>query len=251
MNVALRLYPLTRYQPHLVIITVLEALRYLNHEPDYRIFSPRFGGRHIDSIPRMSRLRSTNYENNPKCYRQHCLNTSLLYELCRKPYHVEEENDDSAPRETLSYAFSGFLTATLDSNSISEDSACEPAGSSVVTRSNMSGMNFHVPSAFLPKQKARKGHCWLPSNVMEVFDNGNWCWLCARCPRIRAPVHSDSSTKNMNLHLAGSHGVTKEYPDCGQNISSIAGESRMVVAIGRTVAPRVQFNSDIFKQLRF
>jgi len=92
------------------------------------------------------------------------------------PLDIEEENDDSAPSETLSSAPSGLLTTTLDSNSISEDIAREPSGSSVVMRSNMSSMNLDVPSAFLPKRKARKGHCWLPSNGMEVFDNGKWPW---------------------------------------------------------------------------
>jgi len=53
----------------------------------------------------------------------------------------------------------------------------------------------------------------------------------------------------MNLHLAGSHGVTKEYPDGGHNVSSTAGESRIVAAFERTVAPGLQFNSDMFKQL--
>jgi len=97
------------------------------------------------------------------------------------PLDIKEENDDSAPSEALSSALSGLLTATLDLNSISEDIAREPSGSSVVIRSNMSSMNLDVPSAFLPKRKARKGHCWLPSNGMEGFDNGKWRWRCARC----------------------------------------------------------------------
>jgi len=94
---------------------------------------------------------------------------------------MEEENDDSAPSETLSSAPSGLLTATLDSHSISEDVGRNASGSSVVMRTNMSSMNLDVPSVFLPKRKARKGHCWLPSNGMEVFDNGKWRWRCARC----------------------------------------------------------------------
>jgi len=85
---------------------------------------------------------------------------------------VEEENDDSAPSETLSSAPSGLLTATLDSNSISEDIVREPSGSSVVMRRKMSSMDLDVPSSFRRKRKARKGHCWLPSNGLEVFDNG-------------------------------------------------------------------------------
>jgi len=68
-------------------------------------------------------------------------------------------------------------------------------------------------------------------------------------PRGRAPVYTNSSTKNMNLHLASSHGVTKEYPDGGYRVSSTAGESRIVAAFRRTVAPGLQFNSDMFKQL--
>ena len=92
------------------------------------------------------------------------------------PLDIQEENDDSAPSETRISAPSGLLTATLDSNSICEDIARDPSGSSVVMRSNMSSMNLHVPSAFLPKRKARKGHCWLPRNGMQVFDNGKWRW---------------------------------------------------------------------------
>ena len=53
----------------------------------------------------------------------------------------------------------------------------------------------------------------------------------------------------MNLHLASSHGVTKEYPDGGQQISSASSESRIVAAFGRTISPGLQFNSDIFKQM--
>jgi len=45
----------------------------------------------------------------------------------------------------------------------------------------MSSMNLNVSSAFLATRKARKGHWWLPSNGMEVFDNGKWHWRCARC----------------------------------------------------------------------
>jgi len=70
------------------------------------------------------------------------------------PLDIEEENDDSAPSETLSSAPSGLLTATLDSNSISEDIARESSGSSVVMRSNMSRINLDVPSVFLLKRKA-------------------------------------------------------------------------------------------------
>jgi len=68
-------------------------------------------------------------------------------------------------------------------------------------------------------------------------------------PQGRAPVYTGSSTKNMNLHLASSHGVTKEYPDGDYHVSSTAGESRIVAAFGSTVAPGLQFNSDMFKQL--
>ena len=68
-------------------------------------------------------------------------------------------------------------------------------------------------------------------------------------PQSRAPLYTDSSTKNMNLHLAVSHGVTKEYPDGGYAIASTVGESRIVAAFGRMIFPGLQFNSDIFKQM--
>ena len=53
----------------------------------------------------------------------------------------------------------------------------------------------------------------------------------------------------MNLHLAVSHGVTKEYPEGGQQHSTASSESRIVAAFGRTISPGLQFNSDIFKQM--
>ena len=68
-------------------------------------------------------------------------------------------------------------------------------------------------------------------------------------PRGWAPVYTNSSSKNINQHLASSHGVTKKYPDGGYRVSSISGESRIVAAFGSTVAPGLQFNSDMFKQL--
>ena len=94
---------------------------------------------------------------------------------------IDAENDDSAPSDTLSSAPSGLLTATLDSQSISDNIVVEPASGSVVMRTSMSTMHLDVPSAFLPKRKARKGHCWLPTNGMEVFDKGKWRWRCVRC----------------------------------------------------------------------
>ena len=53
----------------------------------------------------------------------------------------------------------------------------------------------------------------------------------------------------MNLLLAGWHGVPKEYPDGGDDISSTADECGIVAVLGRTVAPGLRFNSDMFKQL--
>ena len=67
--------------------------------------------------------------------------------------------------------------------------------------------------------------------------------------RSRATVYADSSTKNMNHHLATSYGVTKHCPEGGQHIQSTVSKSRIVAAFGCTLPPGLQFNSDIFKLL--
>jgi len=67
-------------------------------------------------------------------------------------------------------------------------------------------------------------------------------------PSHRAPMYTDSSTKNMNQHLAYNHGVSKEFPDgaSGLEQSHMAGQSRIEAAFGRTPLPGIRFNSDIF-----
>jgi len=192
---------------------------------------------------------------------------------------IDLENESSNQSESLSSAPSGLLTLTYGSDS-SEARGNQPGGESSATiTGDISGMHLNVPDAFLPKRKARKGYCWLASNGTEVFEKGKWRWRCARCksllpcitlvnseynyqpclliiskmpvlgPRSRAPVYADSSTKNMNHHLATSHSVTKNCPEGGQHIQSTASESRIVAAFGRTLPPGLQFNSDIFKLL--
>ena len=68
-------------------------------------------------------------------------------------------------------------------------------------------------------------------------------------PPRRTPIYSDSSTKNMNQHLASHNGVNKEYPDGGQEKSCASSASRIEAAFGRTPAPGIRFNRDIFKEM--
>jgi len=68
-------------------------------------------------------------------------------------------------------------------------------------------------------------------------------------PPCRAPIYSDSSTKNMNQHLASHHGVNKEYPDGGLEKSHAASASRIEAAFGRRPAPGIRFNCDILKEM--
>ena len=53
----------------------------------------------------------------------------------------------------------------------------------------------------------------------------------------------------MNNHLTVHHGVTKDHPDGGYELSTAASESRIVAAFGRTVSPGLQFNTQIFKEM--
>jgi len=73
--------------------------------------------------------------------------------------------------------------------------------------------------------------------------------MCILGPRSCAPPYADSSTKNMNNHLARSHRVTKECREGGQPSNDVASESRIVAAFGRTMPAGLQFNSEIFKHL--
>ena len=68
-------------------------------------------------------------------------------------------------------------------------------------------------------------------------------------PRSRGLIYTDQSTKNMNNHLAFSHGITKEYSD-GPPTGQHLGEAResCIVAAFATVKPQFEFNSDTFKQ---
>jgi len=68
-------------------------------------------------------------------------------------------------------------------------------------------------------------------------------------PSHQAPMYTDSSTKNMNEHLAYNHGVSKEFLDGGLEQNHMAGQSRIEAAFGRTPLPGIQFNSDIFKAM--
>ena len=68
-------------------------------------------------------------------------------------------------------------------------------------------------------------------------------------PKGRGPSYSDVSTKNMNLHLASVHRITKENPEIpGGSVPGSQANSRILAAFAHQ-APRIQFNSDVFKQL--
>jgi len=104
-------------------------------------------------------------------------------------YDMDLDDDGSTPSDILSSAPSDLLTATIDSHI----SHSEPSSSRHTIQSDnrphlssftntLPGPQITIPSSFLPRKKARKGHCWLPENGIEVLDNGKWRWKCARCP---------------------------------------------------------------------
>jgi len=108
-------------------------------------------------------------------------------------YDLDIDEDQYTASDTLSSAPSDLLTPTLASNT--SDSMNPPSrlavtrlgtnpstlpGSGLFT-GDISAMHLGVPSSFLPKRKARKGHCWFPSNGTETFDKEKWHWKCARC----------------------------------------------------------------------
>ena len=93
--------------------------------------------------------------------------------------HIDDNG--SAPSEILSSAPSDLLTPTIDGNSAQSQSVSgsenhqfrdTPLVPSFT--SDLSGTHLTVPSSFLPRKKARKGHCWFPANGIEVLDNGKW-----------------------------------------------------------------------------
>ena len=71
-------------------------------------------------------------------------------------------------------------------------------------------------------------------------------------PKGRGPSYSDVSTKNMNLHLSSVHRITKENPEIpggsGLGSASSQANSRILAAFAHQT-PKIQFNSDVFKQL--
>ena len=92
---------------------------------------------------------------------------------------IDLENESSTHINSLSLAPSGLLTPTFGPNSSRENLLVRENSTTIA--GDISGMHLNVPHAFLPKCKARKGLCWLPSNGMEVLEKGKWHRRCARC----------------------------------------------------------------------
>ena len=109
------------------------------------------------------------------------------------PYYAEDyrldtdlENESSTQSDSLSSAPSGLLTTTFASNSL--DDNIRAGETSATITGDISGMHLSVPQRFLPKRKARKGHCWLASNGTEVLEKGKWHWRCARCRFLQSSI---------------------------------------------------------------
>ena len=99
-------------------------------------------------------------------------------------YDLELHNDESTSASNiLSSAPSDLLTTTIgDGSRVTSPNYSRLGGTaSAVIVSEILGMHLGIPAAFLPKRKARKGHCWLASNGTKIFEKGKWRWRCARC----------------------------------------------------------------------
>lgn len=107
-------------------------------------------------------------------------------------FEMDMEDDGSAPSDILSSAPSDLLTPTIDSNILQSQSSSTRSSRSHQLRNSslvpsgsfpndLPSAHLAIPSAFLPRKKARKGHCWFPANGIEVLDKGKWRWKCARC----------------------------------------------------------------------
>ena len=98
------------------------------------------------------------------------------------------EDAGSGPSNILSSAPSDLLTSTIESNisqnrSSSNSRSHQLRNSSLVPpfANDIPVAYLAIPPSFLPRKKARKGHCWFPANGIEVLDKGKWRWKCARC----------------------------------------------------------------------
>ena len=107
-------------------------------------------------------------------------------------FEMDMEDDGSSPSDILSSAPSDLLTPTIYSKILqSQSSSTQSSRSNQLRNSSLvpSGSfpndlpsaHLAIPSAFLPRKKARKGHCWFPANGIEVLEQGKWHWKCACC----------------------------------------------------------------------
>ncbi|RPA88397.1 hypothetical protein L873DRAFT_1796672, partial [Choiromyces venosus 120613-1] len=139
---------------------------------------------------------------------------------------IDLENDDSAHSDTLSSAPSGLLTATLDSNSNASDLTGVIFPEYILMfllhffqsgKREKDTAGFQVTEQRFLKKESGAGGVLVSTGLYS-----SPTLIDSLGPRHRAPLYTDSSTKNMNQHLAISHGITKEYPEGGQEISSAA-----------------------------